>query len=325
MPVQSIECQLTQAQVKRYLAGADFPEAMLARIEIHLKACPDCMAEANRQRETLGGSSTEVVQAVVETPVQPSPLDRIKALFQRPARQPDATLVGPVGTDPFAVGPVERLKSPKNLVLSLSLAAVLVLMSTVLKDPTALFGPRASSVTSTPPATSEEAAPEAQGTEEAETPPNAKNDSHDEATPSGVEEPVNTGASAEPETDGHNEKVVPPDSGGTHAVSASTEPTTPESAHKEPVSTAKPSPVKPEKPKTENHKVGGSVIVIDSSRSAVSKATAAHPPVKAHATAKPARQQTKVRRPSPRKISKPSPAAKSSGIRVYNPDGTLKK
>ena len=81
MPVQSIECLLTQAQMKRYLAGAEFSDELLVPLERHLKVCPDCMAEANRQREALGGAPINVAHAVVAGQTKSTPLSKIKALF----------------------------------------------------------------------------------------------------------------------------------------------------------------------------------------------------------------------------------------------------
>jgi hypothetical protein len=141
MPVQSIECLLTQAQMKRYLGGAELPDESLQSLERHLKACPDCMEAANMQREALGGAPAAPATAVVAA-TNTGPASKLMGFFAKANRPSPETLGGAAGQDPYA-DPLAALKSPKNLVLSLSLASVLVLMSLIMRNPTAIFGPKA--------------------------------------------------------------------------------------------------------------------------------------------------------------------------------------
>lgn len=53
MPVQNIECKLTQGQIGRYLAGENLPEATLFELERHLAECAECRKEVDRQRRDL--------------------------------------------------------------------------------------------------------------------------------------------------------------------------------------------------------------------------------------------------------------------------------
>lgn len=52
----SVECQLAQVQLKRYLAGEDLPEELLADLESHLKSCKKCLAFA-RAKKTKAASA----------------------------------------------------------------------------------------------------------------------------------------------------------------------------------------------------------------------------------------------------------------------------
>ncbi|MBS1713667.1 MAG: hypothetical protein JST30_04950 [Armatimonadetes bacterium] len=154
MSVQSIECQLIQAQMKRYLAGVDFPDELLDQMERHLKACSECKAEANKQREALGGAPAEIAQAVVVAKEKRGLVERLKAKIvgEPPQAHTVPGLVSVPGKAPYPTSLFDAFKTPKNLVLSLSLAAVLVTMSTFMRQPSAFFGARASSVITEKPA-----------------------------------------------------------------------------------------------------------------------------------------------------------------------------
>lgn len=130
MSVQNVECQLTQAQLKRYLAGDEFPGELVASIERHLRSCEDCLAEAHKLREALGGG-----------PLNESEPE--SGLFHRLAAS-SAEAPTPPGASAGISGVLSALATKKNVAMSVGLAIVLVAMSTVFRSPTNLLGPRAS-------------------------------------------------------------------------------------------------------------------------------------------------------------------------------------
>ena len=196
MQVQNIECQLAQAQMRRFLTGEAMPDELVDDLEGHLKACPECMADANRQRGALNAMLTDKI-----TGKRPAAKIAVKAKsqgaagrFVRRKSNTGTAIADQAVVEPTLRTPRDVLNAPdhqfesktksktkikgstaKTLVYSLGLAVVLVLMSTVFKDPTRLFGPKAN---------------EAQGN----TPPavQATNDSS---------EPTEDGAAAEPAGD----------------------------------------------------------------------------------------------------------------------------
>lgn len=152
MQVKNIECQIAQAQLRRYLTGEELPNTIVTDLETHLRHCPECMAAAQTLRESLKGvlngkiTGKPVAEAPASRP-QPSVKAPTQALVKTPADildQPD--------TD-FKPAKAPKKSTMKTLAYSGALAVLLVLMSTVFKDPTTLFGPRANdSKTDTPPA-----------------------------------------------------------------------------------------------------------------------------------------------------------------------------
>ena len=323
MPVQSIECTLTQAQMKRYLAGADCPEEILVALERHLKVCPDCMEAASSQRQALGGAPITSAQAVVSAPAPTSPLGKVKALIpqKKGTSTPPESLVGTKGEDPFS-DPLAAIKSPKNVVLSVSLALVLILMSTVLRNPTSLLGPRASAKISPSPAKETKA-------EESETVAKAEH-SEEEATKPEVKSTKETEEkSAEP---GKTREVK------THTTNLDSKPVKPteHSEVKEPVKIASHTtnldtkPTKPPVKETKLEKVGGNVVVAEAkppvvahAKPPVAKKPVAHSPAP---TKKVVARKPRVKRGVRAKAAAPKPRAKTTRstwqkprIKVYQP------
>lgn len=291
MPVQTIECQLTQAQMKRYLAGADFPEAIVAALERHLKACPECMEEANKQRLALGGAPVEIAHAVVEESAPKGLAGKAKGLFQRSAAKPVEAqpLIAAPGDSADTVSTLSFLKTPKNLVLSGSLAIVLVLMSTVLRNPTNLFGPRATAALSTPPATS------ASSTADSSEAKDPAQDTEKTSADEGTKAPEPETASASPDT---SSKPAEPE------MKAVTE---------KPATEATEKPTEPvaDKPASKTlEKVGGNVIVADSAKPATSHRAVAR------AKARPTVRKPRARKPF-RVVRAAKPKAPVNRIRVY--------
>jgi hypothetical protein len=150
MQVKNIECQIAQAQLRRYLTGEEMPNAIVTDLETHLRHCPECMAAAQTLRESLKGVLNGKItgKPVKQEPKAPAP----KAVVsnQEPVQSPADILDAP--DSQFKPTKAPKKSNAKTLLYSGALALVLVLMSTVFKDPTKLFGPRAASVPSdTPP------------------------------------------------------------------------------------------------------------------------------------------------------------------------------
>ena len=112
--VLSLECQLAQVQIKRFLNGDNIPEELLKDLETHLLHCEDCLAVAKGQKSAVESHMVATPSAAV-TARQSKPASNILDVF----------------------------KQPKTLLLSVALAAVLIAMSTIMRDPTKLFGTKA--------------------------------------------------------------------------------------------------------------------------------------------------------------------------------------
>lgn len=181
MQTQNIECQIAQAQLRRYLTGEDLPYALVADLEAHLKNCPSCMEVARQKRDSLKGI---LVSEITGKPhVQPTPkaaptmkareikqaIEQGKAVIQNPAD------VFAMPDEAFKIEKRKKAKSgnSKTIIYSVCLATILVLMSTVFKDPTKLFGPRAATIKKDTP-TVEAAAPAAVETEPTIEAPNSE-------------------------------------------------------------------------------------------------------------------------------------------------------
>lgn len=142
MSVPRVECHLARAQLKRYIAGATLPDEILAELERHLHACPDCLAEAQRMKEAL------MAGRPLDAPAPQSPLKMVTQLAQAFT----AKLPGSVQVAPADEGLINRPGTPlftesrvnlRILATSGALALTLIAMSTILRDPTRLLGPKA--------------------------------------------------------------------------------------------------------------------------------------------------------------------------------------
>ncbi|MBX3118142.1 MAG: hypothetical protein KF784_03690 [Fimbriimonadaceae bacterium] len=159
MPVQNIECQIAQGQISRYLSGDSFPTAVVTELEKHIAECPNCQEIVNQKKSMLqamlrlqGAPAAKAVVEVLEDEEeaevkvsevtrQPKPsrqtlsqklIDRIAQAHEEQEKQ--------VSTKREAFDKKKFFGKP--LMYSLALAAVLVAMSYVMKDPTRLFGDR---------------------------------------------------------------------------------------------------------------------------------------------------------------------------------------
>ena len=160
MQVKNIECQIAQAQMRRYLTGEEMPQELVGDLEAHLKNCPDCMAQAQHQRESLSGvlaakimgkSSAPAVQAgkgsTIPNRFVKRPAPASKAVLTMPAKaavQTPLDIIDSPDEQYLTKKKTKKIANFKTIAYSIGLAAMLVLMSTVFKDPTALFGAKAS-------------------------------------------------------------------------------------------------------------------------------------------------------------------------------------
>ena len=155
MQVKNIECQIAQAQLRRYLTGDEMPNNVVSELETHLKHCPECMDAAQTLRESLKGVLSRKIAGKPEPKLpEPAPRRTESPVVQTEEPAPAAThavvqtpadILGQPDSD-FKPTYVKKGSNMKTLAYSGALALVLVLMSTVFKDPTKLFGPRASSI-----------------------------------------------------------------------------------------------------------------------------------------------------------------------------------
>lgn len=122
-------CHLARVQLRRYMAGDEIPEPLLDELRRHIGECDGCKAESVRLRDALAS----VVPGSSPAPgIQPaesgaSPIGKLLALL--PAI-PDGRLKS-------------ALKAPKTVGMSIALAIVVVLLTTVFRNPTASLGPKA--------------------------------------------------------------------------------------------------------------------------------------------------------------------------------------
>lgn len=145
MAVKNIECQIATVLMKRFLDGDNLPQGLLDDLERHLRACPSCQAILNNEHKSI--------EEVLDGPMEAK---GVAGWMSRLGAQPAGLAVaGPAqafmhsGSASFAVAApapgIAALKNPKVLFLSIALAGVLIAMSTLLRNPTSLLGPRASS------------------------------------------------------------------------------------------------------------------------------------------------------------------------------------
>ncbi len=161
MPTQNIECQLAQGQLNRYLAGDAISEAALVQLEGHVGECETCrlmLVEKRKALENMITPQTAVVSApdsakasVVEreTPheaASPVPRFLIDAIRKGvPNRDKNESKLK-ISTHAVIDDQREALPTKsafvKPMMYSLGLAAVLIVMSTVMRDPTRFLGDR---------------------------------------------------------------------------------------------------------------------------------------------------------------------------------------
>lgn len=148
MKAQSIECKLAQAQVTRHLAGQPVSNEAIRQLEEHIAECPSCKESVEERRAALKASIRARAAAYMpdEAPANPA---QAPAAFQ-PYNPATLKALAEMRTE------TQSPLAPKNLLAVLGgrswkpvaygacLAAALIAMSWIARDPTRLFGSRAS-------------------------------------------------------------------------------------------------------------------------------------------------------------------------------------
>ncbi len=145
MPVQTIECHIATVLMKRFLDGEKLPPNVLGEMESHVKACPSCQEILKGEKLSIeevldgDGASTGFLNGLMKKMGGNSSTAGGFAT----AYPAEALVAASRSSYRTAAPGISAFKNPKVLVLSIGLAVVLILMSTILKDPTALMGGRA--------------------------------------------------------------------------------------------------------------------------------------------------------------------------------------
>lgn len=168
MRLKNIECQLTQGQLTRYLRGDALSDTAIEQLESHLSECDDCAEYLDELKSELMPDEPEIVEEdqVELAPASPESSNHGAPKFLVDAirfkREKLDQAVRPVSTHAVIETSLEPAPAPKTylkpLLYSLGLAAVMVGMTSIMRDPTKLFGERldtklASTVVGTPPTT----------------------------------------------------------------------------------------------------------------------------------------------------------------------------
>lgn len=152
MPVETIECQIVQGQLGRYLSGDPLPTEAVRELERHIGGCPICRAEVATRRATL-----HALLGVAPTPEASEANPLLDLLRQRssstetvPTHAVTPHLSEPAPSVETDTAPAPRRLFTKPILLSASLAIVLIVMNFLTDGPTDLLGPRADKPTATP-------------------------------------------------------------------------------------------------------------------------------------------------------------------------------
>lgn len=341
MSVQTIECHIATVLMKRFLDGEDLPAELLADLEKHIKSCPTCQSTVNDQKHSL--------EEILDGPEEATGFMANLAgkVGMKPATAggfatayPTAALVANARmTSSTTPGGIAAFKNPKVLFLSCGLALTLVAMSTVLRDPTMLFGKKA-----TVPAAIEKSAEETSANGEENLIPLDEHgsDPHSE----GEEGAAADAHGAESESDAHATEA----SADTHADEATHSETggsATDAGHGD-ISHSD-SGAKPEPKSVSDYRGGqvpgektvgsGSVVIIGAegvktqsktdhhiAEQGTKSSGSSHAPAKA-APAKSTPHKAPVKKSAPRKTSAPKKSSSagtkksSSGIKVYDSNG----
>ncbi|MBS1710571.1 MAG: zf-HC2 domain-containing protein [Armatimonadetes bacterium] len=311
MAVKNIECQIATVLMKRFLDGDNLPQGLLDDLERHLRACPSCQAILNNEHKSI----EEVLDGPMEAKGVAGWMSRLGAQPAGLAMAGPAQAFMHSGSASFAIAApapgIAALKNPKVLFLSIALAVVLIAMSTLLRNPTSLLGPRASNTAAATYTEPKDEHPAGGGTEESghDTEPKADTTEHPAPTKESEAEAVEDHKQPEGEPN-HSTTEIPKQKGPEKLV---------------------PDPRVPGEPTLQN-----SGIIVAGGNNQKKPQEPAQKPAGNGANAKPvttkkspaptqrtstSRKPATTRKPSP----KPKPAAtqpkSKSGIKVYDEHG----
>lgn len=150
MRVGNFECQIAQSQIGRYLGGEGLSNEAVRQLNQHIAECADCQQVLNeRKAALLGMLGAAPAQAVVHAE-DPGPRQTLRDRLQEQLAKAQAN-VAPAPAEPDPVPPVERKPAApakatltKPMLYSLALAAVMIAMSYLAKNPTSILGEKAS-------------------------------------------------------------------------------------------------------------------------------------------------------------------------------------
>ncbi|QYK52395.1 MAG: hypothetical protein KF824_09010 [Fimbriimonadaceae bacterium] len=292
--------------MKRFLDGDNLPQEVLNDLEKHLRVCPTCQNVIDNEKVSL--------EEVLDGPAHaPSGIAAMMGKITGKAATPggfvtagpaEALLHASSRTYAPAAPGMAAFKNPKVLFLSGALALVLIAMSTILKNPSNLLGPKAAAVYGQ---TSEEKTTPAKD-EHAEEP-------KDETSGDGSE---TTDPHANSTEHGAEETKPPEDTQKTDPHTTDSHSTTTDESGRVFVN----DPRVPGKPTVDT----SDLIVAGGKNSETEhkeppKTTTAHKPAPKTQTPKKSSGSTK-RKPSGSTAKKPSSGGGSgSGIKVYDPSG----
>lgn len=160
MPAKTIECQLAQGQIGRYLSGADMSSEAVQQLELHIGECEDCTAFVEAKKKSLRelAASRHAVVEFSETDTDPepepqpapksipTPAQSLIAALREKSRGESKAPILEVRREPAA----SRSSTWKALIYSVGLGGVLLAMSHFTANPTALFGERVENQTPEP-------------------------------------------------------------------------------------------------------------------------------------------------------------------------------
>lgn len=234
MPVQNLECQISTVLMKRFLDGDNLPQELLDDLEKHLKVCPSCREIVNNEKVSL--------EEILDGPQNPKRgvASWMGKISGQPATasgfvtsHPGEALMHAAQTSVHTPAPgLAAFKNPKVLMLSLALAGVLIAMSTIMRDPTAVLGPKAKPVPSATDTEKEKAEDEGSSKDEKGAPgeESGTKDSHGEEAAGHGDEAAHGEGTADahgekPAADGHGEESHGNESQAeSHSEGAPTEP-----------------------------------------------------------------------------------------------------
>jgi len=157
MPLKNIECQLAQGQLNRYMGGDGLSDSALEQLEGHIRECEDCGIYLDEKKRALQAMIDPQVpstsapakpqniptHAVVEFPEESKPANSFMATLVKKRAALDQAVRPASNSNTTAQSAAPTPSSfVKPLLYSLGLAAVLIGMSALMRDPTRLLGDR---------------------------------------------------------------------------------------------------------------------------------------------------------------------------------------